>query len=512
MSGFTTIGKNVQGQGSGVGTSGGSVGPFGTSLVSNMSPSGQATFVHGINDIQWLTSSTGTGAAITSSESVMTCSSGNSLSGSSEISMQRGMKYRAGQGGLCRLTAIFGSGVADTKQLAGLGNGENGFYFGMNGTQFGILHRETSKREIRAFTITSAPAGAANIVVTLEGASKTVAINGGGSTTQTAYQLSRAVYSDLGSGWTTEVLGSVVYFIANIPGPFGGTFSATNLGSPIATVATTRAGVLPTDTFIPQSQWNIDPMDGSGPSRFTLDKTKGNIYSVGYQYLGFGNPTFSIEDTETGFLADCHQIRSANLRTSTIIKDPTMTAKWIAINSGSSASSVSVKGASAGTFTEGLVNRSVGISFSSSATKANVSTIVPVISLRANKVYKGNINYGALDVFNIAVANDAGSSSTGKILKFYFYKNATLGGPANFTNVDSNRSIAATDTAATSITIGSDTLLIATLIVAANGSEVLKVENENFFINPGEVITIAAERVSNTVDGAAVSMSWFEDQ
>lgn len=511
MSGFTTIGKKEQGRGD-VGTAGGSVGPFGTSLVSNMTPSGQATFVYGINNIQWTTSSSGIGAGASASESIMTCTSGGSLSGSCEVTLARGLKYRAGQGGVCRLTAIFGPGAPDTKQLAGVGNGESGFYFAMSGSDFGILHRETSKREIRAFTITAPPAGAANIVVTLAGESKTVAINGGASASQTAYQLSLGDYSGLGSGWSSEAVGSIVYFIARTPGPFGGTFSATDGGSPIATVARTRAGVLATDTFIPQSQWNIDTMDGNGPSRFTLDRTKGNIYSIGYQYLGFGNPTFSIEDTDTGFLADCHQIKSANLRTTTVVKNPTMFAKWAAINSGSLATSVSVKGASAGTFTEGLVVRNVGISFSAAASKANVSTLVPLITLRTNNVYNGESCYGALDLFNISVANDAGSSSSGKLLKFYFYKNAVLGGPVNFQLVDSSRSIAATDTAATSVTTNGNTQLIKTLIVAANSSEALKIDDENFFIGPGESVTIAVERVSNTVDTAAISISWFEDQ
>lgn len=511
MAGFTSIGKKGQGEGA-VGTAGGSVGPFGTSLVSSMNPAGQATFVHGINSILWVTGSTGSGADVLySSDSIMTCSSGNSLSGSAHVQLSRGLKYRAGQGGICRMSAIFGPGAEDTKQLAGIGNRESGFYFAMSGSSFGILHRETSKCEIRSFTITSPPVGAATLVVTLGGASKSISIDGGGSTNQTSYQISQKFYEDLSCGWYAESIDGIVYFTAKVPGPIAGTFSITNGGVSIATDATVQAGVLPTDTFIQQAQWNLDTMDGNGPSRFTLDRTKGNIYSIGYQFLGFGNPTFSIEDPETGFLADCHQIRSANSRTSTIVRNPMMTARWNVINSGSLASSVTLKGASAGVFTEGMVTRNIGISFSAAANKANVSTIVPVITLRANRIYKNENCFGSLDVFNVSVANDSGSSSAGKLLKIYFYKNASLGGPVNFQHVDSNKSIAAIDTAATSITVNG-AQLIKTIIIAANGSEILKVEDENFFLNVGEILTIAAERVSNTIDNASVSVSWFEDQ
>jgi hypothetical protein len=511
MSGFTTIGKKEQGRGE-VGTAGGSIGPFGTSLVSNMNPAGQATFVHGINPILWMTGSTGVGADILySSDSIMTCSSGTSASGSAHVQLMRGLKYRAGQGGICRMTAIFGTGASDTKQLAGIGNRESGFYFAMSGSSFGILHRETSKCEIRSFTITTPPAGAATLVVTLGGASKSITIDGGGSTNQTSYQISQKLYEDLSCGWYAESIDGIVYFTAKVPGPIAGTFSITNAGVSIATGATVQAGVLPTDVFIPQAQWNLDSMDGNGPSRFTLNPTKGNVYSIGYQFLGFGNPTFSVEDPETGFLADCHQIRSTNSRTSTVVRDPMMTARWNVVNSGSLASSVTIKGASAGVFTEGMVTRNIGISFSAAANKANVSTVVPILSLRANRIYKSENCFGSLDVFNISTANDAGSSSAGKLLKVYFYKNASLGGPVNFQHVDVNRSMAAIDTAATTITVNG-AQLIKTIIIAANASEILKVEDENFFLNAGEVLTIAAERVSNTIDNASVSISWFEDQ
>lgn len=510
MSGFTTIGKKEQGRGE-VGTAGGSIGPFGTSLVSNMNPSGQATFVHGINNILWATGSTGIGSTVSASDSIMTCSSGTSLSGSAVVSLLRGLKYRAGQGGICRMTAIFGAGASDTKQLVGVGNRESGFYFAMSGSSFGILHRETSKCEIRSFAITSPPAGAATLVVTLGGAAKTITIDGGASANQTSYQISQQNYEGVGCGWYAESIDGTIYFTARVPGPMDGTFSITNVGVSIATATIIQAGVLPTDNFIPQSQWNLDTMDGNGPSRFTLDPTKGNVYSVGYQFLGFGNPTFSIEDPETGFLSDCHQIRSTNSRTTTIVRDPMMTARWNVINSGSLASSVTLKGASAGVFTEGLSVRNVGISFSAAANKASVSTIVPVLSLRANRIYKNENCFGALDVFNISVANDPGNSSSGKLLKIYFYKNASLGGPVNFQHVDSNRSIAALDTAATSIT-ANGAQLIKTIIIAANASEIMKVEDENFFLSSGDVLTVAAERISNTIDNASVSLSWFEDQ
>lgn len=514
MSGFTTLGKKNSGAFGGGGTSNAnSTGPFGTTLVSDMYPVAQGTFVYGVNDTIWITGSNGSGAAVTSANGIVSCSSGNSSYASSNVYLNRACKYRAGQGTMARFTAAFSDGATDTLQLAGVGNGECGYYFAKSGTNFGILHRERSSREIRVFTLTSG-VGVATLTVTLGGATKSITISGGNDANQTAYLISKQDYSSTGVGYTAEAYSNKVYFISNVPGPLSGTFSIYNGASSIATVATSQSGVLPIDTFISQSSWNIDTADGAGASRFLLDPKKGNVFGIGYQYLGFGNPVFSVENPETGLLSQCHMIHRAGGFNTTVLKNPTMAVGWSAINSGSAASSVSVMGASAGLFVEGKVLRNIGPAFAASATKTSVSsTEVPILSIRANRVYKDSCSYGELAPFNISLGNDTGNSSSGKLLRVQVYKNVGLTGPVNFQNFDAARSIAAIDTAATGIAITSSSQLLKTIIVAANSSVLLKLEDENFFLANGDVITLTGQRVGNSdIDTAAASISWFEDQ
>lgn len=516
MSGFTSLGKKTGGGGGGAaGTNANATGPFGTSLVSNLTPTAQAAFIYGTvpNSTQWITSSNGASASVSVANGIMSCTSGNSISGSAGVKLGRSIKYRAGQGVIGRLTAIFDPGHADTKQLAGVGNEECGYYFCRNDTAFGILHRETSKREIRSFTVDAQ--AAVTVVVTLGGHVRSFAINGGSDANQTSYLISRQDYAQVGSGWKAESINGTIYFISDVPGPIDGTYSITVGGiSIVSATSQVQAGVLPTETFISQSSWNLDTMDGSGASRTNLDPSKGNIYGIGYQYLGFGDPVFSIENPESGLLVDVHRIQTANSKTSVVLRNPQTTARWEAVNSGSSASTVTLKGASAGIFNEGLIIRNVGTSFATAATKADVGTaMIPVVSLRANRVYNNQSCYGEFEVFNISVGNDAGSSSSGKILKVFVYKNAVLGGPVNYQYNDSTRSIVAIDTASTSISTDVRTQLLKTFIVAANDSVTLKLDDENFFASTGDVITIAAQRGgSSNVDNALVSVSWFEDQ
>ena len=515
MSGFTTLGKKSGGGGAAAGTNANSIGPFGTTLVSNLTPTAQAAFIYGTvpNSTQWVTSSNGTGASVSVSEGIMSCSSGNSISGSAVVKLNRAIKYRPGQGVVGRLTAVFDPGQPDTKQLAGLGNEESGYYFCRNGTNFGILHRETSKREIRTFSVTAQ--GAVTVVVTLGGYSLTFAISGGSNANQTSYLISQQDYSQVGSGWKAESIDGTIYFVSDVPGPIGGTYSITVGGvSIVSASAQLQAGVLPTDTFISQSSWNLDTMDGNGPSRTLLNPSKGNIYGIGYQYLGFGDPVFSVENPESGLLVDVHRIQTANARDTVVLRNPQTTARWDAINSGSSASSVTIKGVSAGIFNEGLITRNIGTSFAVNVTNSTVgATLEPAVSLRANRVYRNQACYGEFEIFNISVGNDAGASSTGKILKVFVYKNATLGGPVNFQHNDVNRSLVAIDTAATSISSNANTQLLKSFIVGANDSVTLSLKEENFFAFSGDVITVAVQRGgSSDVDAALISVSWFEDQ
>ena len=56
-------------------------------------------------------------------------------------------------------------------------------------------------------------------------------------------------------------------------------------------VAVRRLGV---DTIIPQSAWNVDKLDGTGPSGFVLDLAAGNIFEIDFTWYGFGVAEFSV--------------------------------------------------------------------------------------------------------------------------------------------------------------------------------------------------------------------------
>lgn len=72
-------------------------------------------------------------------------------------------------------------------------------------------------------------------------------------------------------------------------------------------------GIAAIDTTVAQANWNIDKLDGSGPSGITLDVTKTQIFLIDLEWLGVGR-------VRMGFVIDgqivyCHEFNHANTET-----------------------------------------------------------------------------------------------------------------------------------------------------------------------------------------------------
>jgi len=68
------------------------------------------------------------------------------------------------------------------------------------------------------------------------------------------------------------------------------------------------------DTKIAQSSWNIDPMDGTGPSGLTLNLAYPQIFWIDIEWLGVG--TVRMGFVINGRFIHCHSIHHANLSSS----------------------------------------------------------------------------------------------------------------------------------------------------------------------------------------------------
>lgn len=117
---------------------------FGELLVGELTPQVHLTFpICNNTDIIVKNTTSGGSATITTADSMIQVGTGNDTSNTASFQSRRVVKYRTGLGALVRFTALFTSGVSGTYQWIGMGDGvgtgNDGLFFGYNGTQFGIL-------------------------------------------------------------------------------------------------------------------------------------------------------------------------------------------------------------------------------------------------------------------------------------------------------------------------------------------------------------------------------------
>lgn len=77
----------------------------------------------------------------------------------------------------------------------------------------------------------------------------------------------------------------------------------------------------------PQSQWNLDPCNGKGPSEFNLDLTKMQMMYIDYAWYGAGAIRFGFKD-QNGNILYCHRIVNSNRNTEAYMRSGNMCARY----------------------------------------------------------------------------------------------------------------------------------------------------------------------------------------
>ena len=477
--------------------------PFGSVHTESLTPIFNTDGVYGINEQQIVESTglaVGTGSGTgsnTVSGNVLTCATGTTQYSFSSMQSRRRLRYRAGQGVVGRCAGFFTGATANMILVAGFGTAESGYYFGYNGTSFGVLHSTGGVREMHTFTVTTASTATNDYVVTLPNtATVNVTATNNGDTSTTAYEISQGTFP----GWTAEPRGSTVIFIASSVGNKSGSFSLaqTGAGTPAAgSDAETVAGSAGTDTWVAQEDWNgADILDGNGASGITLDPTKGNVYQMTVQYLGFGSVQMQIETSPSGNDPDfitVHTFAFPNTLTAVHSSQPSFPFTMSAYSAGSTTNGTVNIGSFAG-FIEGALvfNGPRQGFFNNSGVTSTTTSYVPIITITNSIEYAGRANQSVSYLLDV---HGATKSNTG-LTTFYLVRNAVLGGSPNFTQHASGSAIYK-DTASTSCTFD-DAQVEWAGAVSESGSFNYGMTDRGITIQPGESITLCVRSVTAT--------------
>lgn len=490
--------------------------PFGSIEVDSLDPVFQTDAVYGINSIE-VVSSVGGSGTVTASGNLFSCSTNGTTAGYlASLQSRRRLRYRAGQGIVSRFTGLFTQGVANSTQVIGIGTGEAGLFFGYNGESFGVLHSTGGVREIQTLTVTTASTATNDYVVTLNGTSYTATATNNSSTVKTAYEISQGTYT----GWVATQRGSTVVFLSDTVGNKSGAFSLAQTGAGVPATGTfveTLAGAATTDTWTPQASWNGDPLNGSGDSGATLDPTKGNVYAIGVQYLGFGSIDFKVEVASSGNNPEwvtCHTLRFPNTLTGTNISQPSFPFTMAVANTGTAPSNVTCKSASFGGFLAGKKKvtgpRMTYYRDTNNFVGSAASTFYPLFTVRNEKTFACSgterANQSIVNLLSISASHDDATP-----VSVYLIRNASLSGTPNFTQFASGKSCTYWDTAATTAGVSTNDQILFSLQLPQAGAGSF-IFSDEITLQPGEALTVAARAVTGTATYVSASLNTREDQ
>jgi hypothetical protein len=139
------------------------------------------------------------------------------------------------------------------------------------------------------------------------------------------------------------------------------------------------------DTKVAKASWNVDPMDGTGPSGYTLDLTKAQILWMDIEWLGVG--TVRVGFVINGEFVHCHSFHHANLITSTYITTASLPLRYEIANTNTTAATSTLKQICSTVLSEGGyelrgLQQAVGTTITAPYSMTTAGTFYPVVSLR----------------------------------------------------------------------------------------------------------------------------------
>lgn len=267
--------------------------------------------------------------------------------------------------------------------------------------------------------------------------------------------------------------------------------------------------------YVAASAFSEDKLDGTGPSGFTIDITKLNVFQIRYPYLGGGPVKFYVLNPATSAWILCHVIKYPNSSTVIQITNPGL--QFYAVNANDSTGSAGT------TLKIGSVNVSIsgkrlylGPVFGVNNNKSTITTETNILSVKNCTSFNGVTNRGILRMRTLSFAQTANGVVTLRVIK-----GTTLGGSPSFgavsgsvtdTNValtlTSAQSMASFDTAGTTISGG---VCIFNGVVGSSGTAPpVDLTPFDLFCNPGEVLTFSMAATASAT--CAVAVNWNEDQ
>jgi hypothetical protein len=176
------------------------------------------------------------------------------------------------------------------------------------------------------------------------------------------------------------------------------------------------------ETRVAQASWNVDKMDGTGPSQLTLDISKAQIFWMDIEWLGLGSVRMGF--VINGQLIHCHTFHHANLITTPYITTACLPLRYEIKNTAATATASTLRQVCSTVISEGGyqlqgMQKSAGTAITAAyGLSATPGTFSPVVSIR--------LKADALDAISILSALSLMGVGNGKNFEWRVTSGATV--------------------------------------------------------------------------------------
>lgn len=243
------------------------------------------------------------------------------------------------------------------------------------------------------------------------------------------------------------------------------------------------------DNWTPQASWNVDRRASHNP-------TLGSPYAVDYQWLGFGQIRWHVENPATGLFEVVHALRYANTSASTSLLNPNLPLRAMATQG------ASLRVPSMSLLRQGPNNRA-GVRQSTSNRRDAATTPVLLLAVRGNATFAGSENQTRW-LPDLLSWNHAGTAGQDVVLRLVVDTKPTGGA---WVDTATATSVTAVNSAATA-TVGGR--VVASFQLEGGTANTVDLRPLNIRIRPNSVLGITAQSASGT-PAVGVSLSWVEE-
>ena len=486
---------------------------FGETIAVPLTPKIQGDSVYGLDPREFETFTFSASGIATNGDSRFKVSAGSDANSYGVIRSRNFVRYRPGQGLVCRFTALFSENPVGFTQRAGLFNQEQALQIGYAHTngKFGILRANGGKAHIQEFAFTALADG--TVTVTLNGTAFTPVVLDGGSLAANLAQLSQKLrlQSLFNALYLDEYDQEKISFLATSLGDQAGAFTMTSTATITYTTTTKQTGVAQTEYWTPQEEFNLDKLDGTGYSGVTLDPSKLNVYQINFRWLGAGEMRYAIENPLNGDMMFFHHEHYSNKYEHPHLDNPSLKIGYVAANLGGGVGVVTIRGASFMGAVEGLVEQT-RLPYSVTATRTDSmnspGSLYHLVTLKNKLIYQGKIN--TRDLLPKRLTGSVNTTGDPAVIRLFW--NPIFANNMRWTTqTDFNASLYATENSTGLFTLSAQSIPPVAAYHVSNGDTIdVDLTAIGIHVPPNSYLTAVITSSSN-ITAASASFIYVED-